>query len=287
MKKLNSAILVLLFYSLLVTNCSKADHPGHYKLPPEKGIPEAVSAAPESQQIFSWKEKGVVPPAKNQGKKCNSCWAFVSAEVFESKIAIHTKKKTGAARLYNLSEEQQISCNYSYFGCNGGQMEALTFWETKGPIKESCTGYPSMNGASATPPCYKLKCPELPYRLKNFIKINMKSQSDVKNSLTQYGPAYFQFNVFKDFITYWENGKPGEVYINHSDEVPKMFQKTQGHGVLIIGWDDKKQAWLCQNSWGEYEGPNGDGTFWMAYSGHKNNLKFSMANMKEIIEVQN
>ena len=50
-----------------------------------------------------------------------------------------------------------------------------------------------------------------------------------------------------------------------------------GHAVLLIGWDDWKQAFLCKNSWGN-GGPNGDGTFWIAYSGHANNLGFGMAN---------
>lgn len=44
---------------------------------------------------------------------------------------------------------------------------------------------------------------------------------------------------------------------------------------MLIGWDDSKGAYLCKNSWGEYGGPNGDGTFWIAYS---NNLNFGMSN---------
>jgi hypothetical protein len=48
--------------------------------------------------------------------------------------------------------------------------------------------------------------------------------------------------------------------------------------VLLIGWDDAKQAYLLKNSWGTTAGPNGDGTFWVAYSGHLRNLGFGMAN---------
>ena len=33
--------------------------------------------------------------------------------------------------------------------------------------------------------------------------------------------------------------------------------------VLIIGWDNAKNAWLCKNSWGAVGGPESDGTFWM------------------------
>jgi cathepsin L len=29
------------------------------------------------------------------------------------------------------------------------------------------------------------------------------------------------------------------------------------HAVLLIGWDDEKQAWLIKNSWGEQWGEKG------------------------------
>ena len=47
--------------------------------------------------------------------------------------------------------------------------------------------------------------------------------------------------------------------------------------MLLIGWDDAKGAFLCKNSWGP-GGPNGDGTFWIAYAGHAYDLGFGMAN---------
>jgi len=48
--------------------------------------------------------------------------------------------------------------------------------------------------------------------------------------------------------------------------------------VLIIGWNDTEDAYLCKNSWGATGGPNNDGTFWIAYSGHAHNLYFGMVN---------
>ena len=46
---------------------------------------------------------------------------------------------------------------------------------------------------------------------------------------------------------------------------------------LLIGWDDAKGAFLCKNSWGG-GGPNGDGTFWISYADHANDLGFGMIN---------
>jgi cathepsin L len=33
--------------------------------------------------------------------------------------------------------------------------------------------------------------------------------------------------------------------------------KDINHVVLLIGWDDEKQAWLVKNSWGESWGEKG------------------------------
>ncbi|MFN8182348.1 MAG: C1 family peptidase [Bacteroidia bacterium] len=32
---------------------------------------------------------------------------------------------------------------------------------------------------------------------------------------------------------------------------------STNHAVVIIGWDDSKNAWLVRNSWGVYWGENG------------------------------
>ena len=43
-------------------------------------------------------------------------------------------------------------------------------------------------------------------------------------------------------------------------------EKTEGkvgHVVLLIGWDDDRQAWLVKNSWGEKWGEKGFG--WIKY----------------------
>jgi hypothetical protein len=58
---------------------------------------------------FDWRDYGVVTPAKDQGS-CGSCWAFTSAGALESKILI-----LGGPE-YDLSEQQQVSCNTSMGG---------------------------------------------------------------------------------------------------------------------------------------------------------------------------
>lgn len=219
---------------------------------------------------FDWRERGMVTPAKDQGG-CGSCWAFAVVGAIESKILIE------GGPIYNLSEQQQVSCNYQMMGCNGGNMEAFNYWTNKGPLEESCAPYKEMESS-----CSEVgDCTPLTYYTSNFYTVDMNTTVDPKISLYEDGPTYFRFDVYSDFADsmgksgFWRTSGPGTVYRQESGNL------RGGHAVLVIGWDDNKGAWLCKNSWGgEKSGPNGDGTFWIAYDGHANDLHFGMANVK-------
>jgi C1A family cysteine protease len=215
---------------------------------------------------FDWRTSGKVTVAKNQGG-CGGCWSFASAGVLESRILM------AGGGTYDLSEQQVISCNSWNYGCNGGSMNALQFWYSQGPMLESCTGYPSSGGSK--PACSTLSsCSELNARTSGYYTVDTGSASAVKTALSTDGPAYFRFEVYSDFDTYWNNGASGAVYTHTGGS------SEGGHAVLLIGWDDAKNAWLLKNSWGATAGPNRDGTFWMAYSGHATDLSFGMASVK-------
>ena len=233
--------------------------------------PPYAASAP-TDPAFDWRDYGAVTPAKNQGS-CGSCWAFACVGVLESKIILN------GGPVYDLAEQQQVSCNLRYDpsagGCCGGNYYAFDFWCANGPMEESCASYG--DGSTACPQnrnvvCGSLSCSELPYHLTDKFTVVTSDVSAVKTSLDQDGPAYFSFTVYSDFYTYWSSGSPGSVYTQTSGDL------RGGHAVLLIGWDDSKSAWLLKNSWGTSGGPNGDGTFWMAWSGHTNNLSFGMAN---------
>lgn len=214
---------------------------------------------------FNWKDLGMVTPAKNQGS-CGSCWAFASVGAMESHVLIN---KIGT---YNLSEQEQVSCNTNMHGCTSGGMTALHFWEKAGPMTESCTGYCACDEKCSS--CSN--CSALPYYLEGYYTVDTSQRDNIKASIQTDGPGYFRFNVYADFNTFWDKGKSGDVYVQTTGSY------SGGHAVLIIGWDDAKNAWFCKNSWGEKAGPNGDGTFWMAYDGHAHDLAFGMANFTNI-----
>ena len=215
---------------------------------------------------YDARDEGIVTSAKNQGA-CGSCWAFASVGAMESHIL------KGGGPLLNLSEQQQNSCNSSMSGCCGGSSSAPLFWVSTGPITEACgpygdggTGCPTESLVSCSS---MASCEQQPYYVTNWHTV---ASLDFKTSCYNDGPSYWRFTVYSDFNTYWSSGSPGEVYVNTSSTV------RGGHAVLLIGWDDAKGAYLLKNSWGATSGPNGDGTFWIAYSGHANSLSFGMSN---------
>lgn len=214
-----------------------------------KTMPDYDGAVAQLPASFSWMAQGMVTPAKNQGS-CGSCWAFAAAGAFESKILMR------GGLQYDLSELQQVLCNTSMGGCSGGNMAALKYWYTAGPKEESCTGYDYYNGS-----CNNMSsCLMLSYRTSGYYTVATSSINEIKTSLSNDGPGYFRFDVYSDFFDYWYSAGNGDVYKQQTGAY------DGGHAVEIIGWDDIKEAWLCKNSWGRTGGPNGDGTFWIAYT---------------------
>jgi hypothetical protein len=229
----------------------------------QDAMPDFLARAAALPSAFDWRSSGKVTSAKNQ-QDCGGCWSFASTGSLESKLLIQ------GLGSYDLSEQQQISCNTSMSGCSGGSMASLQYWYSTGPMLESCTGYPSSGGSTGS--CSTISsCATLPYRTTGYYTVDTSNYDEVKTSLVTHGPTYFRFNVYSDFYTFWNSGSSGQVYSKSSGT------NQGGHAILLIGWDDSKSAWLLKNSWGATGGPNGDGTFWMAYSDYSATA-FGMAN---------
>lgn len=274
---------LVLFLSISLLNAGVADTRSAFPIQPLGDIPldaatyqRYLQVYPDSMvnalpSAYDARAAGIVTPAKHQGS-CGSCWAFASTGAMES----HLLKAGLAFNPQDLAEQQLNSCDTNQGGCCGGGSSAIRYWETHGPIYESCWGYG--DGSTSCPvetnvPCSAgAGCPQLPYRVTGYHTVS-NNTDQFKASLYTYGPSYWRYNVYTDFDTYWWQGSPGQVYVSQAGA-----SLRGGHAVLLIGWDDAKGAFLCKNSWGAAAGPNDDGTFWIAYTGHYNNLAFGMAN---------
>jgi len=227
--------------------------------------PRGADMAVTLPSSYDARTEGIVTPAKDQGN-CGSCWAFATVGAMES----HLLKELGVGP-ENLSEQQQVYCNTANYGCAGGYATAVRYWEAppwpdKGPLDEAVFPYT----ANQATPCYEPISEQMPYRITNYHTVPTTT-ADFKQSLYVDGPSYWRYTVYSDFYTFWGASNPGAVYVNTGGTY------EGGHAALLIGWDDNKGALLLKNSWGG-GGPNGDGTFWIAYQGHANNLGFGMMN---------
>lgn len=204
--------------------------------------PKAVSDLPKA---FHW------PYTKPKSQQdCGSCWAFASVGVLEYRVMKVSKK------YYAFSEQQLINCYKNGHGCNGSNSNSLKFWYSTGPMLEDCTGY-----TPCACSCRRLnQCNmRLPYYTCDYYTLDTSDLDAMKHSILYDGPAYFAFDVYEDFITYWGTGAPGIVY-----KYSGTGNKAGRHAVVVYGWNDSIKAWICKNSWGK-TGPNKNGTFWISY----------------------
>ncbi len=180
---------------------------------------------------FDWRDSGIVTPVKNQGG-CGSCWAFGATGAFEAAI----KKHDGI--VYDLAEQQPLSCNVYGSTCAGGWIEPVyELFQRYGAVLESCMPY-----QQADLPCTQDQCP-VAVKLKTWVNV-----ADDVNSIKQAlmtGPVATGFTVYDDFFNYTSG----------------CYQHTWGgvaggHIIVVVGWDDNfcgtgQGAWICKNSWGQ------------------------------------
>lgn len=227
-----------------------------------------LTALPE----FDARTRGWVTDAKNQGV-CGSCWAFAAVGTIESRIL-----KEGGPQ-FDFSEQQLVSCNSLMYGCCGGSGSSLKFFQNDRPITEASVPYAEAGTncpTQRTIPCGSISGVDKPYLLSGFYTVQ-PNPAAFKMSLLTHGPSYFRYDVYSDFFTHWNTAPADAIYQNSGGS------REGGHAVLLIGWSDSKQAFLLKNSWGKDGGPNDDGTFWMSYSGHANNLNLQMFNVSDLV----
>lgn len=200
---------------------------------------------------FDWRDQ-VSPPfprVKDQGY-CGACWAFATTSVLEWAIKIHD------GDWVDLSTQWLLACNTELFmhDCDGGFIQLRYFKDKTDLCGDS--GAVLENDYPYTGRDDDCNCPYTHHywirdhgSLSTFL--NMPSVEQIKAVLYEHGPLACYVMTSKSFVAY-----TGGVY---NDVKEDKFFDMPDHAVVIIGWDDAKNAWLIQNSWGEYWGTNGYG----------------------------
>jgi C1A family cysteine protease len=202
----------------------------------------ALAAAPPASPTFApevdWRNRGGnhITPVKDQGG-CGSCVSFASTALVESRA--HIEKGLWLA----LSEADSHFCSSHGANCSGWWPDqCLDQIIARGECDEVCFSYASAfpgNDIWSGPP----QCKPCANRNQRAVKITSRgAYADavaIKNYLSSTGPMAGCFTVFDDFRHY-----SGGVYHHVSGA------ELGGHCVLIIGYSEAEQCWICKNSWG-------------------------------------
>jgi len=210
---------------------------------------------------FDWREQGLnVGSVGDQGFHCQSCWAFASVDAMQisRRLTALRAGRTDFDETLEPSVQQLISCmlpndqkNYCEKGWHG---EAFSYFVDKGlPI-----GGPTFYNENDS----KIWTCDSPTYVKamtwDFVSADPRKVStveEIKHALILYGPVVTMIHFDKCLWLYGGGTFNGA---NNGDG---------SHFVLIVGWDDKKGAWLVKNSFGPEWGETGFG--WFKYGSNR------------------
>jgi C1A family cysteine protease len=224
-------------------------------LPAKEILPEGEIFTGRTSSSWDWRDATYngqtgdwTTPIRNQAN-CGSCYAFAPLGSIESLIKI---KQGNLGYSIDLSEQFIVSCGMEWMsddilGCEGayspGQYDFIT---TYGTLPESC--FPYVSGSGSVPPCSD-KCSnweDLIIQIDGWHTVASDITS-IKNALIQHGPLTAGMIVYDDFFDY-----SGDVY-----EHPGSDPDPMNHAVVIVGYDDAQNCWICKNSWGTNWGEEG------------------------------
>ncbi|WP_347302714.1 C1 family peptidase [Croceibacterium sp. TMG7-5b_MA50] len=198
-------------------------------------------AAPDFAPAVDWRNRNGnhVTPPKDQGG-CGSCVSFCCVGLVESMCSIEHGQRP------DLSEADSHFCSSHGASCSGWwPNDALGQIRSRGVVAEADFPYSSAFGSGGTPACRNVAD-----RNRKIYKIGsfgaLVSATDRKNHLTNVGPCSAVLQVFSDFFTYGSG-----VYRHVSGGYEGL------HCVLVIGYSEAQQCWICKNSWGTGWGDGG------------------------------
>jgi C1A family cysteine protease len=200
---------------------------------------------------FDWRSKdgfNWLSPVKVQflPQYCGSCWAFAALGALEARLRISSNRPDLPI---DLSEQFLISCAAGSGGCDAWYTDqTLEFLKEFGTTDEVCFPYEARDDI----PCEsQSRCPDWEYRVIKIKNWHMMSDEgtytieDLKQEIAR-GPVIARMSVYGDFVLY------GRGIYHHV-----LGNWIGYHSVVLVGWDDDEQYWICRNSWSELWGEDG------------------------------
>lgn len=225
---------------------------------------------------FDWRdaEHGLVfSPVKFQGWYCNSCWAFAAVEAMQisrqlvaqrannknlAETALETPSphELGLCWAMKNKEEPTESCKFNWHG------EAFSFMVDEGMPLDGTKDFSVFSMGLHQFCDAKTFVKALTWDYISASPHEVASTEEIKRALITYGPIVTTL-VFDSCLNLYGGGVFNEEQNWNTSADGRKTLKPGNHIVLIVGWDDAKQAWLVKNSYGTEWGENGYG--WIKY----------------------
>ena len=246
--------------------------------PPEQTIdgpelPDFPRWAPEedgtvTETAFSWRDhEGAdwMMPIRNQ-RQCGSCAAFGITAMLEMRI----KQDLDEPNLeIDLSDSQCLTCAGG--DCVDGITlpQGITVMEVEGLVTEECAPYAEDGNEVILTECDAIcdagdrgRVYLRGVELLDFTELpEVSDQVALMKKALRESPLLVRIAVWSDLFQY-----DGGVYVNASDDEEEIVGY---HALLLVGWDDERQAWLARNSWGPNWGNSG--YLWLGYGASDSN----------------
>ncbi|MBN2010483.1 T9SS type A sorting domain-containing protein [candidate division KSB1 bacterium] len=192
---------------------------------------------------FDWRDNNGnwVTPVRDQGQ-CGSCVFFSEVGQTEAWWKIHYNNLDS---MPNLSEQFILSCG-NVGSCNGANPgDILGFIRDNGVPFESCFFYRANDAVPCSEACDNWQDHTITIPGWGYITLDEANVDIIKRAVIRH-PVSAAYTVYEDFMFY-----TGGVYEHVWGDV------DAGHAILIVGWDDVQECWICKNSWGRLWGENG------------------------------
>ncbi len=205
--------------------------------------PRAQASKRDLPAEFNWQNvdgQDWMTTVKNQGN-CGSCAAFASTGCLEAVIRI---VRNDSDLAIDLSEQQIFSCAGGDCPTGLYMGDAFDYVKNNGLADEACLPYKQVDDN-----CDDL-CDDWQDRVENIDDWELLWQynvdEDALKSVVMDHPVACYLEVYGDFMSYSSG-----VY----EHVTGGLQG--GHFVVIVGWNDADDCWICKNSWGAAWGEKG------------------------------
>lgn len=196
-----------------------------------------------AMSAMDWRNHGGanwMTSVKNQ-LSCGSCAAFAACGAVETGIRVAASHPTLAI---DLSEQHLFSCGGGSCASGWYLHAAMDYFVSPGVPDESCLPY-SQSDSNCHQTCPDWQARAVRISGWKWVTQTYADETAIKNALaTSPIPCYMQ--IYQDFYSY-STGVYTYAYGNYEG----------GHFIVLVGWNDQENSWICKNSWGKQWGESG------------------------------